>query len=189
MKLATTKISHTGVKGRMRKIVEACVNIIRQDVVIPYIRVSERAKRLGMTVDVDGNLHEIVDVEGGLFPDSIYGNGHDLINEFDTALYALVNSKFAGQYETVKTRREIVMYEMSCGNAIVPFANWRSDCSQYLHSIAKDPKDAVNRFMADKDPWTLFMSVRSLCNCYFGTIPDTIELCLITLVKAKYDAN
>lgn len=162
------------------KTLEMALEIIRGDVVLPFIAISEDAKALGMKADLENEtFSETVENKHEVFPNGLTRGGTELMSGFDSTLMALFRFAEALKCKEVRVLKDLVEYERQTGgNAVAIFANFRVDCSTYLYEIAKDPQLAAERFERDENPWILYSAILAISTLVHKCIPESVDTCL-----------
>ena len=134
---------------------------IRKRIVIPYIRESEEARKMGRTI-VNDRLIES-ESSKGVFPDSLHGEGHDLIFFLDCVYKTMLHDKRTiSMCEEMKKEAKLEAELTTAESKLPLYANWRIACSEYLHSLAVSSSQTFEKFIADKNPHKLIGSIMAL---------------------------
>jgi len=159
-----------------------CTNYLeylRENLILPYIRESENAKALGWTVENDQLIESDGSYYEGVFPDSLRRSGHELIDHMDSVRKAMIQDKHVtATNEEMATAAKMESTFASMNQLVVPYANWRIKCSEYLHVLAKSSVLAFDKFMADDNPYNLYGAIMALSTMYKGSISDGVGECI-----------
>lgn len=148
----------------LRETVERIGDILtffKLELLVPYIRNSEQAKVLGISINEHGRLERLY-----LSPadELIFPGGERLIALFDISREYLV--------EKYSDEDEVLRFEKSCVQEYVLCANWRTSCKRYLNAILEDTDKAVKMFIDEKTPWILHSALMSLGLYCFDNMPS-----------------
>lgn len=147
---------------------------IRKTLVIPYIKESDEALKMGWSIK-EGELIESESSLEGVFPDSLHGEKRNLVFYLDCALKTLLlDERTTSTCEEMKEEAELEEQLTSAEAKLVFYANWRIACSEYLHMLAKSSEQTFDKFIADKNPHKLIGAVMALSLLYNGTTGSSV---------------
>ncbi len=154
------------------------MDYLRKNLVHPFLRDSEHAKAMGWRVEGDQFIEQ-VSCYDGVFPNSMSKDGNELIYHMDSVRRVMIQDKHITEScEDMATAAKLESTFASMNQLVVPYANWRIDCSEYLHILARSSKSALDKFMADKNPYIFYGAIMALSTMYKGDVGDDIGECI-----------
>lgn len=147
---------------------------IRKTLVIPYIKESDEALKMGWSIK-EGELIESESSPEGIFPDSLHGEKRNLVFYMDCAFKTLLlDERTTSTCAEMKEEAELEEQLTSAEAKLVFYANWRIACSEYLHMLAKSSSETFDKFIADENPHKLVGAVMALSLFYKDTAGRSI---------------